>query len=452
MISLYLVHDLLLSKNGISTHANHPLRLAAERHKARLQAELTRSRLRRRCATLDELKTKLVTDKPAGSNGKESIQWVRINTIQTTLDQQMASTFKTFSESKDITSMHCQSDTEHRVYIDKHIPNLVAISRSVDITKTKAYQEGQIILQDRASCFPAYLLLGSPTNKPIGDILDSCAAPGNKTTHLAMLLEQVGLKRGKILACERDKARTATLEQMIRVARADSLVTVLGNQDFLALDPNDPRFANTTHLLLDPSCSGSGIMGRDDIPSLALPFDPRQTDTEPPKSKKRKRSAPRLLESEPSSEIEVSSTSASSETNRLHKLSNLQSHIVTHALSFPAATTISYSTCSLHAIENEYVVSRILASDVAKRRGWRVMKREEQVSGLREWTQRGQASSHHTLQDWERDGCLRCMPGDGNWTIGFFVCAFVRDEGCVNGGCRQSEASESDEWEGLSDR
>ena len=34
------------------------------------------------------------------------------------------------------------------------------------------------------------------------------------------------------------------------------------NADFLTTDPSDERFANVSHLLLDPSCSGSGIVNR----------------------------------------------------------------------------------------------------------------------------------------------------------------------------------------------
>ncbi|MBN3275319.1 NSUN5 methyltransferase, partial [Polyodon spathula] len=32
----------------------------------------------------------------------------------------------------------------------------------------------------------------------------------------------------------------------------------LANQDFLTLDPEDPRYSQVEYILLDPSCSGSG--------------------------------------------------------------------------------------------------------------------------------------------------------------------------------------------------
>lgn len=417
-----------------------------ERHKARLLAELTRSRLRRSCATLEELKNNITSKGLADSNRKDSIQWVRINTIQTSLEQQLNSTFHKLSRVGNLSSLCQQQCVEEMLYVDEHIPDLIAIPRSFNITKSVAYKNGEIILQDKASCFPAYLLLKSPTTKAVGDILDACAAPGNKTTHLAMLTSQQQMSGSTILACERDNFRTRTLRAMVNVAKADHFVKILGNTDFLSLKADDPRFANVTHLLLDPSCSGSGITDRDDIPCLALPHDSRSIGVEVYGAKKRKRSDNdgilRYQDVEPS---------ISGDVHRLQKLSNLQCHVLTHAFSFPAANIILYSTCSIHVIENEGVVSRALGSDIAKERGWRVMKRDEQVAGLSSWAQRGEEGCDHNLKPWEVEGCLRCNPDDGGGTIGFFTCAFVRGAEEASACSQRTDYSQFDEWEGFSD-
>ncbi|KAK5276031.1 hypothetical protein LTR40_012144, partial [Exophiala xenobiotica] len=239
-------------------------------------------------------------------------------------------------------------------------------------------------------------------------------------------------------------------------------VTVLAEQDFLSIDPQDVRFKNITHLLLDPSCSGSGIVGREDIPTLALPEDPKAQKSRIAStartSKKRKRD-------QAESKVEVSSTEPldaeetkdiSVDQTRLQKLAALQTRIVEHALAFSAALRVTYSTCSVHVEENEGVVSRVLSSEVAKSRGWRVLWRREQVAGLRSWRHRGIPNSitdrdeDSTLTQEELEACIRCYPEDDEGTMGFFVCAFARPsqhEGQVVE--HASQASES--WEGFAD-
>lgn len=153
------------------------------------------------------------------------------------------------------------SRIEKLLHVDKHIPNLVALRPLTDLSKTSAYINGLIIFQDKASCFPAYLLDAKPGE---GDCMDACAAPGNKTTHLAAIADEravVGRKM-EIYACERDKARALTLQQMVRIAGAESHVTIRAGQDFLRVESNQPPSDGVGALLLDPSCSGSGIVGR----------------------------------------------------------------------------------------------------------------------------------------------------------------------------------------------
>lgn len=55
------------------------------------------------------------------------------------------------------------------------------------------YKKGHLILQDLASCFPAEILLRPEMQtKQSLHVLDTTAAPGNKTTHLSALLSERG--------------------------------------------------------------------------------------------------------------------------------------------------------------------------------------------------------------------------------------------------------------------
>src|SRR5204862_2103971 len=120
-------------------------------------------------------------------------------------------------------------------------------------------------------CFPAYLLDPQPEDY---EIIDACAAPGNKTSHLAALLSthrNSSIALPKIWAFERDKARAETLKKMTKTAGTEHVVTVKAAQNFLRASPDDEAWKNVGALLLDPSCSGSGIVGRDDMSRLVLP-------------------------------------------------------------------------------------------------------------------------------------------------------------------------------------
>jgi 25S rRNA (cytosine2278-C5)-methyltransferase len=403
----------------------------------------------------------------------------------------MVSTLSAYTQAPTLADVICASPEEKLVCADQHIPDLLALPPGIDLTKTQAYKNGEFVLQDKASCFPAYLLLGGSASHNVGDILDACAAPGNKTTHLASIISHqptvtdsarsdFGLK---IFACERDPLRSETLRKMVKVASADKVVTILAKQDFLALDPDDARFANVTHLLLDPSCSGSGIVGRDDMPVLQLPEDPRLSNVDQIRAdrKVRGKSAPNKRKRQDESESngkfrhcdrESEEVPGEVDFTRLDRLANLQTKIIEHAFLFPAARRITYSTCSIHGQENEAVVLRALSGHVANERGWRVMRWDEQPDGLTKWPHRGR-----DLEDWkdrnpessqtiaprglsedEKQACIRCQTGDKEGTMGFFVCGFVRD-GTESGvksveekspGRRMSHEVD-EEWEGFSD-
>lgn len=396
----------------------------------------------------------------------------------------MKTTFSSYEAVNSLEELVVGGDEKQkRMRLDPHIPDLVAVAPGLEFATVPAYKNGEIILQDKASCFPAYLLLGEDWGSG-GDLMDGCAAPGNKTTHMASLLCKPGRKRpsSHIFSMDASRVRAKTLQKMVSTAGADNLVTVLQGQDFLALDPEDPRFKDVTGLLLDPSCSGSGIIGRDDIPELILPTSGKATPSASStkkngqnQNKKRKRneaSAPNEPEETPSATAENDLPTADINQERLTKLSNLQTLIVTHALSFTSATRITYSTCSIHLLENESVVARILDSEVAKRRGWRVLRRDEQPEGLRKWKHRGVRSEKASdgieecsvdLAEEDLEGCLRCWPGDEEGTGGFFVVGFVRDgdvDEQMSSGSRgedhedigeEEEEEGEDEWEGFSD-
>jgi putative methyltransferase len=370
-----------------------------------------------------------------------------VNTIKSTLTSQLDSTFRGYEAVDNIGAIVRAKGSAKVYFLDPNIPNLLALPPRIDLTKTPAYTRGEIIFQDKASCFPAYLL---DLTEEDGDVIDGCAAPGNKTTHAAAIVssQNPGGKR-KVIAFERDKGRTEILKKMVKLAGGEGLITVKGASDFIAAKPNTPDYESVGAILLDPSCSGTGIVGRDDAIKLHLPSAAAEAGKPQPgggKNKKRKRTEPPKPTSDEAQEEvtldlddtaaeEVPLDAADKLQERLTALSTFQLHILTHAMRFPSARKITYSTCSIHFEENEGVVFQALATSVAKERGWRVLKRNEQVDGLKKWERRGQWEEgklggsiveEGSKQD-VLDGCIRCDKGTEDATMGFFVAAFVRE-------------------------
>lgn len=87
-------------------------------------------------------------------------------------------------------------------------------------------KESKIILQDKASCLPSFLL-----NPPRGScVLDMCAAPGMKTSHLAAMMKN----RGTIWAIERDQKRFDTLTKFVQKTNCNKIVKTV-NADILSI-------------------------------------------------------------------------------------------------------------------------------------------------------------------------------------------------------------------------
>ncbi|KAM0463776.1 hypothetical protein ACHAO4_000499 [Trichoderma viride] len=433
-LALLLVHDLLLAKKGIALPQSHGLRASIERHKGRLSSELTLARLRRKAPTIDALKEQV--ERAAAGEEANYPRWVRVNALKSSVEEQLETTFSKHTRAESIQDIVTKSG--RHIYIDPHVPNLLAISPGMEFAKVEAYTSGKIILQDKASCFPAYLL--DPRSED-GDVIDACSAPGNKTTHLAAIIHEHRPEfedaPQTIYAFEKDSRRSQTLEKMVKIAGSKDITRIGFGQDFLQVDPAAENYKDVGALLLDPSCSGSGIVGRDSMPELHLPdslADNRGGGKGKPSAanaNKKKRSHDKIEERAQNVLVDDdgNETVVKSEKDleaRLEALSAFQLTLLQHAFRFPRAKKITYSTCSIHSQENERVVIRALASDIAKAKGWRILRREDQVSGMRDWPVRGvveAAEGDETVAD----ACIRSYKGDGRGVMGFFVAGFVRD-------------------------
>ena len=115
----------------------------------------------------------------------------------------------------------------------------------------EAAAEGLVYIQDEASQLISALLNPQPGER----ILDLCAAPGSKSTHIAALTEN----QSQIVACDLRRHRLSTLNQTARRLGVSSIETV-------SLDATkDLAFVTETmfdRVLIDAPCSGTGTLRR----------------------------------------------------------------------------------------------------------------------------------------------------------------------------------------------
>ncbi|KAH7911353.1 S-adenosyl-L-methionine-dependent methyltransferase [Hygrophoropsis aurantiaca] len=355
-LALVLVHDLILAK-GIQA-GDGPVKQAVLRHKARLHSEFQRMKIKRGVKSNVEL-----------ADTAKIPRYVRVNTSQWTIGEAIASYI---SLGFDLSGPFPSNKGFAQ---DDHIPNLLLFNPDHQFHDDACYKSGKIILQDKASCFPAHILAPPASDRSV--VIDATAAPGNKTSHLSALMQN----KGKLFAFERDKKRFSTLNMMLARAACKNVETV--NADFLTIEPTNPKYAATTHILLDPSCSGSGIVNRLDY----------------------------LLEAE---------NDESTDQERLNKLSVFQLKMIKHAMKFPRVQKIVYSTCSVHAAENEHVVCQALKSDEAQRNHFKLALKSQVLPS---WHRRGLSEEVDIGVD--SSSLIRCNPGE-DATNGFFVSCFVR--------------------------
>ena len=136
---------------------------------------------------------------------------------------------------------------------------LLATARMVvggDVTRTRAFREGRVFIQDEASQLIA-ALVGRGSR-----LLDCCAAPGGKTAALA-----ARNPTAEIIAAELHAHRADLLRKRVRAPNVEVI-----NADALAL----PFQGGFDRVLADVPCSGTGTLARNpEIKWLLTPEDLR---------------------------------------------------------------------------------------------------------------------------------------------------------------------------------
>ena len=176
------------------------------------------------------------------------------------------------------------------------------------IAQLPGYREGWWSVQDSSAQLVTYLLDPQPGET----IIDACAAPGGKTTHIAEIMSD----RGLIYACDRSEKRLQKVKQNAARLQLKSIKIQAGDsRDLADLPPGCDR------VLLDAPCSGLGTLHkRPDIRWQQTP-------------------------------------------EKIAELSFLQQELLTKAASWVKPQGILvYATCTINPQENEKIVESFLDS------------------------------------------------------------------------------------------
>eukprot|EP00980_Cylindrotheca_fusiformis_P003478 scaffold779_cov92-Cylindrotheca_fusiformis.AAC.2 len=357
-------------------------------------------------STLKELQPSLTDESASDHVAQSSSQhvtiprYVRINTI--------------LSSTNEILPKLENAKIPCTYYMDRHVPDVLVLppTASTRGSLQDLVTSHQVILQDKSSCFSALCLVhGFDTPLPTkgGDVLDACAAPGNKTSHLAALLaKQSNIKNCNVHALDKSKDRFKLLQRRMRELTTttnddDNIVKVhCHNMDFLTVSPkDDDKFSNVTAILLDPSCSGSGMISNH--PEWKSSINNKNNNNH------------RDNDDDP--------TTITFTNDRIKALSNFQFQALQHAITnFPKVERIVYSTCSIYVEENEGVIHRLLESTNDE---WELVAPQ----CLRHWKRRGHFDSSDNgklLLTKEQSKCLIRVDPLKDASNGFFVACLQR--------------------------
>lgn len=115
------------------------------------------------------------------------------------------------------------------------------------IIDTKYFDQGHFYVQDLGSILVASFL--NPREK--SKVLDLCAAPGGKTTHLAELMNNTG----EIIACDKSQGKTKLIQENAKRLGVKNIETRVNDARVLNKDFID-KF---DYVLVDAPCSGIGL-------------------------------------------------------------------------------------------------------------------------------------------------------------------------------------------------
>jgi len=179
-------------------------------------------------------------------------------------------------------------------------------SAPFNLGSTHEFLQGLYYLQSVAPMLPAFILDPNPSDI----VIDMCAAPGGKATHLAQIMNN----EGNLILIERNRNRIPALDYNLRRMGVSNSIVI--NDDAVNLSKMNLK---ADKILLDAPCTGEGLIRQD------------------------------------------SSRKRSKTMKDINKLSTIQKKLLKTGLNaLNPGGQLLYSTCSIAPEENELVIDDVL--------------------------------------------------------------------------------------------
>ncbi|MGI6604519.1 MAG: 16S rRNA (cytosine(967)-C(5))-methyltransferase RsmB [bacterium] len=149
-----------------------------------------------------------------------------------------------------------------------YAPEALHLKGTGDVSRLPGFPEGLYTVQDESSMLAAHALAPQKGEA----VLDACAGPGGKTTHLAQLMQD----KGEILALDVHLHKTKLIRTSAQRLGLRSIEAVPGDARALPQDYQH-RFQR---VLVDVPCSGTGVLRR--RPDLRWHKTPQELASLPP--------------------------------------------------------------------------------------------------------------------------------------------------------------------------
>ena len=149
-------------------------------------------------------------------------------------------------------------------HIDPALPEALVLEGPFDAHDSSAWRAGAFLAQSRAAMQVSRVLDPQAGER----VLDLCAAPGGKTTHLAALMQG----RGEVVAVERNSRRAGMLTRTAQRLHVPNIRVEVADAA-----ERRPEGAVFDRVLVDTPCSGLGtLQARADLRWRVTPQDVRE--------------------------------------------------------------------------------------------------------------------------------------------------------------------------------